>query len=269
MEFFLSKLTKRIQESDSERKNSDEFRSSIQTLQNDVQERIYALNRFGTNTHHVNLPIALNEAELLLQNIGEIVNYQSNAHRAHQCAAESLDYWLSTSSDVTEQLDKTLQLKYDVINVKNRLHDAQQNAHKTFDILAKTNSTHFTNKKRYDNLVHQQKRVSHLHNNIHDIYNTSIIPKTDLVFELIADNHEKIEQDINNVIRLKGIVHESNVHFAESLKDIRDNWLPEAKDYSIDLMVRAEEYTKLFQNTKNGAEVALLARYNHIVSIPI
>lgn len=256
----MTKSTKRRKSSDNLQRSATELLNEIRGIQGEAFDQITALNSYGTSDHHLNLPIALKEAEQLLKNILEIVDNQNGAYRAHQCASNSLDFWSNTSSILSSQVDETMQLKYDTINAKNRLFDLIQNAYKSAETLSKANLTLNLDKKRYDNLMHQLRKIANLRSNIHDIFNTSIIPKTDMIFDLIADNHEKIEQDLNNIFRLKSIVHEINEQCAKNLKTIRHDWLPIARDHSADLMGRAQAYAKLFQNTKNGAEVAMLAR---------
>lgn len=257
------KLRKRQHESETVRDDAVKFFAEIQSLQNDIQERVYAINRFGTGNHHVNLPIAMEEATLLLQSIGEIAQHHNRIYVAHECAAELYDQWSNTSVVLNNQVDETKQLKYDVVNLKNRLYDAMQNAHKTIEILGHGNKTHFTNRKRYENLLQKHKHISNLRYSIRDIFNTSIVPQTDTLFEIIADHQNKVMQDLKTIVRLKDVVHETNVHCAQSLQNIHDNWLPDAKAHSIDLVVRAEEYAKLFRGTKNGAEMALMASTAH------
>lgn len=256
----MAKSSKRTHSSDDLQKSSIEFLNEIRAIQDESDAQINALNLYGTSSHHLNLPIALKESEQLLNNILEIVHNQNSAYRAHQCASSSLDYWSNTSAILTAQVDETMQLKYDIINAKNRLHDLIRNAYQASETLTKANVTHNLNRKRYDNLVYQLRKISNLRGNIIEIYNTSVIPKTEVTFDMIQDNHEKIEQDLNNIIRLKKIVFEINDQCAENLNNIRHEWLALARDHSVDLTVHAEEYAKLFQNTKNGAEVAMLAR---------
>lgn len=263
IEKIASKLQKRQNESEAVRDDAAQFFGEIQSLQNDIQERIYAINRFGMGNHHVNLPIALEEATLLLQNVGEIAKHHNGIFVAHECAVELYEQWWNTSVVLNNQLDETKQLKFDVINLKNRLYDAMQNAHKTIEILGQCNRTHFTNRKRYENLLQKHKHIANLRYSIRDTFNTSIVPQTDTLFEIVADQQAKVEQDLQTIVRLKDVVHETNVQCAQNLRNIRDNWLPDAKTHSIDLVVRAEEYAKLFRSTKNGAEMALQASTAH------
>lgn len=258
-----NKLKKRQQETEAICDDAAKFFAEIQSLQNEIQERIYAINRFGSGNHHVNLPIAMEEATLLLQSIDQIAQHHNGIFVAHECAVELYDQWSNTSAVLNNQMDETKLLKYDVINLKNRLYDAMQNAHKTLEILDHGNKTHFTNRKRYENLLQKHKHISNLRYSIRDTFNTSIVPQTDTLFEIIADHQSKVVQDLKTIVRLKDVVRETNVRCAQNLRNIHENWLPEAKAHSIDLVVRAEEYAKLFRSTKNGAEMALLASTAH------
>lgn len=259
----VTKLRKREQESEALRNDAKTFATEIKTLQNDIQERIYAIHRFGTGNHHVNLPIAMEEAQLLLDSIGEVAKHHSGIYVPHECAADLYEQWANTSSVLHTQMDETKQLGYDVINLKNRLYDAMHNAHKTLELLEHGNRTHFTNYKRYDNLQQQHKHISNLRFSILGVFNNSIVPQTDTLLEMIGDQQSKVAQDLKTIVRLKDVVHETNMHCSQNLQNIRDNWLPDAKAHAIDLVVRAEEYAKLFRSTKNGSEMALMASTAH------
>lgn len=257
----ITKAAKRSQASNTLNVNAQIFLNELQSIKDDTQMRINQLNLFGIDNHHVNLPIALRESQDLLQNIHEIADNQNGAYRAQQCAISILDQWSNTSIILKDQMDETMQLKYDILNVKNRFYDLIKNAYKTTEILSNVNAIQSTNKIRFDRLAEQLQKVSHLRSNINDVYNNSIMPQTDVVFNMIDDNHEKIKQDLSNIIRLKTIVHETNQQCAQKLNNLRHEWLPVALNHSNSLMESARNYVKLFQNTKNSAEVAMLARY--------
>lgn len=254
------KSQKRINASDSVRDTSMIFLEKMRSIQDDSQERINQLNLFGLNSHHVNMPIAAAESESLLQDILEIVDNQNGAFRAHQCANTLVDLWSNTSEILTAQMDEAIQIKYDVINTKNRIYDLTNNVHETSKTLSNVESIRLNSEKGFEKSKHKFKIISQLRNNLTNIYNTSVIPQTDVSFNIIDDHHEKIKQDLSNIIRLKTIVHETNAQCAQQIKNIRLEWLPRAETHSSTLMNRANEYVKLFQNTKNSAEVAMLAR---------
>lgn len=246
--------------SDNLRTTSISFANEIEYVQNETQEHINMLNEFGISTHHVNLPIALDESQQMLNRILSIVDNHNIAHRAHQCAVQLIDQWSNTSAVLSAQMDETTQLKYDITNAKNRLYDLIQQVYKTSDALTMARDIHAANDRNHGKLVNQLHTIQQLHGNIHDIYKTNVFPETDTVFNMIVDNHEKLRQDLTNLIQLRSIVTDTNEHRARLLDQIREQWLARAQHHSEQLMTTAREYVGLFQNTKNSAEIAMLAR---------
>lgn len=240
--------------------NTESFLEEMRQIKVDSQATIFALNQYGTHDHHINLHLALEEAQLLLNNIQTITSRGENAKKAHKLANELLNHWSSISELTSNQVIEASELKYYGINTKQRLNDAIQLSHRTFDAIAKAETILSQNRRRHDTLLFKHKRIYGLKLAIHDIFNNSISPQTDTTFELIKDNFAKIEQDLDNLHGLKKMVHSVNEECEEGLSYIRKNHLPEAERHATNLKRRAEEYAKLFQHSKNGAEVALLAR---------
>lgn len=229
-------------------------------MQDNIRETIDALNRYGTQGHFVNLPLALNEAQLLLRDIQQIETRSGSIDHSHKTANDLLNFWTNTSSVLSEQVREAAKMKYDATDIRNRLSDAIQIADKAFYIISQVHPVHNKNKRRYEKLAQTQKNIFKLRDDIHEIFNTSIVPQTDLTFELISDNHGKIGQDSASLKNLKRLVHETNEVCAKELAMIKDTWFPKVKAHANDLTNRAEEYSKSFQHTKDGAAIALLAR---------
>lgn len=256
----LTKAVKRSQMSDNLRTIAITFWNEMEYVQNETQEHINMLNVFGIGSHHVNLPIALAESQQLLKSILGVVDSHNVAHRAHECAVSLIDQWSNTSAILSDQMLEALQLKYDIINAKNRLYDLIQNVYKSSDTITNAKGIHTANEKNYGKLVHQHQKIMQLHGTINDIFNTNVIPETDTVFNMIVDNHQKLRQDLGTIIQLKTIVRDNDEKSTQQLSAIRHEWLPLAQNHSNSLMKTAREYAGLFQNTKNSAEAAMLAR---------
>lgn len=256
----LTKATKRNQMSDNLRNIAITFWNEIEYVQNETQAHINMLNMFGIGSQHVSVPFALSESQRLYNDILSIVDSHNVAHRAHQCALYLIDQWSNTSAVLGMQLDEATQLKYDTINAKNRLYDLIQNVYKASDAITGAKAIQKTNEKSYGRLLHQHHKILQLNGQINDIYRTNVFPETDTVFNMIDDNHQKLRQDLSSINQLKTIVRDTNEHSAQQLNVIREDWLPLAQNRSSHLVNKAREYVGLFQNTKNSAEVAMLAR---------
>lgn len=255
----LEDTARRQRSSESARGEAEKFLSGIRRLQSEIGERIYAINRFGTSHHHINLPAAVEEANALLRTIDEIAHHRNRISYGPGCADEAFDFWLNTSLIIGHQANETSRLHSNVASKRNRLDDLIEIAYETLRLVSHTNETHSSNVRRFDDLQHRNQQISRLLYEVRDLFNTSVVPQTDTMLELIADGSAKLAQDIRTIGRLKDVVNETGARCEESLRGIRDSLLPEASARSIDLAGRAEEYAQLFRNTKNGAEVAVLA----------
>lgn len=242
---------------------ADNFLDKIRQAHAEGQSTILTLSQYGTHGHHINLHLALEEAQQLLDDINTISSRGENARKVLLCANESLQFWSGVSDITSNQVIEASELKHYGIITKNRISDAIQLAHRAFDTMTKAESTISYNRRHYDALLLQHKRIFGLQAAIRDTFNNSIVPQTDTMFEMIQDNHNKVQQDMGSLQRLRQIVNEVNERCHEGLHYIRMNYLDAARVHSQDLTLRAREYAKLFQHSKNGAEVALLASSAH------
>lgn len=234
--------------------------NETQLINSNIQSIIDELNRYGLNDHHISLPMAVSEAKSILQNIHDRSAIEILRKNSLNCARDSYYTWGNASEILTQQVIEIGQFKLEIGNVLVRLTDLSKNSHKTQQHLENAVAMHAANVRNYNNLVERENFIKKLKNEIYDVFNSSIVPRTDELFEEIEDNREKVQQYLIDIDDLKDIVHETNEECADGLKDIRNNWLPEAKDHAHDLTLRARAYADLFSSTKTGAEVALSAR---------
>lgn len=225
-----------------------------------IQNTIDELNYYGTHDHHINLPTALNEANRLLDNIRTRSMTHEKAQMVLACARDALDFWSTTSDTLTQQSLEVEQLNFDTTMINTRLDDALKIGQGTQNVLDKVVMIHENNLKRFDDLVDRENEAKMLKKEIFQVYNNSIVPQTDELFEEIDDSQNKLLQIMEDINVLKDTVNDTNAECADGLADIRENYLPDAKEHSDDLMKRATEYAQLFKNTKDGAAVALIAR---------
>lgn len=266
-----SKLNKRLQKlflkADKRNHGSESLKSDVFILSNDVHnlnDKIYntigTLNHYGTNDHHINLPIALKEANRLLEAIEMNANHRDNVKNILKTTQKSLYFWSNTSEILAQQVLEVNALKYDAGKLLHRINDAQHNVYKTNNILDAAINVQETNLQNFKIFADKEHEIKTLKMDIVQLYNNSIVSSADELIEEIDDNNRKIAQDLTSLIELKEIIDGVNQECSSELKNIKSNWLTEAQDHAKDLILRAEEYSQNFQNTKNGAEVALLAR---------
>lgn len=256
----LTKLDKRNHGSEHVKNEFFAFLNETNQLTWKIQNTIDELNYYGTHEHHINLPTALGEAQRLLDNIRTRSMNHDKAKMVLECARDALDFWTSTSETLTQQSLEVEQLKYDIGMINNRLDDALKIGHRTHNILDQVALVHGKNLEHFNSLVDRENKAKKLKQDIFQVYNNSIIPQTDELFEEIGDSQSKLLQIMEDINVLKETVNDTNAECADGMADIRENYLPDAKEHSDDLMRRATEYAQLFKNTKDGAAVALIAR---------
>lgn len=225
-----------------------------------IYNTIKTLNNYGTHGHHINVPIALKEANRLLEAIKMKAYHQDNVKTILKTSQKSLYFWSNTSEILAQQVLEVNALKYNAANILHRINDAQHIVHKTNNILDMAINMHETNLQNFKIFADKEHEIQTIRMDIVQLYNNSIVSSADELIEEIDDSHRKIAQDLTNLIELKEIIHDVNQECSMELKNIKKNWLPEAQDHAKDLILRADEYSQNFENTKNGAEVALLAR---------
>lgn len=186
--------------------------------------------------------------------------HHDKAETVLACARDALEFWSSTSETLNQQSLEAEQLKYDTAMINKRLDDALKIGHRTHNVLDRVVMIHGKNVERFEGLVDRQTEAGTLKREIFQVYNNSIVPQTDELFEEIGDSQNKLLQIMEDINVLKETVNDTNAECADGLADIRENYLPDAKEHSDDLMKRATEYAQLFKNTKDGAAVALIAR---------
>lgn len=226
-----------------------------------IRSTIDALNRYGFNNHHVNLPMAVNEAETILENLIQQAERNEPAMRnIWKCARDSLDFWTNVSKILAEQMVEMDHMKYNISNIKYRVSDITDRAHQTQSTLDKAMTIHTANIRNFNLVVDQENLVRKLKNEIFILFNNSVLAQGDELLVEIEDGHDKLRKDLTEIIELKDIVNENNDELEDGFDTVRDNWLTKAKVHSDELAVRARKYANSFLNTKNGAEVALRAR---------
>lgn len=261
MQKIFTRIDKRNHGSEHVKNEFFAFLNETNQLTWKIQNTIDELNYYGTHDHHINLPTALHEAQSLLDNISTRSMDHDKAKTVLGCARDALDFWSSTSETLTQQSLEVDQLKYDAAMINTRLDDALKIGQTTHNVIDKVKTIHGKNVENFNALANRQNEARKLKQEIRQVYNNSIVPQTDELFEEISDSQNKLLQIMEDINVLKETVNDTNAECADGLDEIRENYLPDAKEHSDDLMKRATEYAELFKNTKDGAAIALIARY--------
>lgn len=224
-----------------------------------VEATVTALNHYGLNDHHINLPAAVNEASSILDNIRLRLEY-NNQFKAVSCARD-LDFWINVSTDIGHQMNEVHGIKSNTKDLLERLDDATHIARETYRTLDRIDPIHEQNVRSYKALAAKEYAIKTIELDLYDIFNNSIVPKTDELIGEIKDNSDKVVANLNQLRDLQTFVNDANEECSSGLSSLKESGLPvHASNHANQLMRQAKEYAKAFLNTKNGAEVALRAR---------
>lgn len=247
-------------------KDAQLLQHEVLAMLNDAQQTtsgivttVTSLNHYGLNDHHINLPLAVNEASSILENIRLRLEY-NNQFKAVSCTRD-LYFWINVSTDMEHQMNEVRVIKSDTKDLMERLDDATHIARQTYRTLDQAAPIHEQNVRSYKALAAKEYAIKTLELDLYAVFNNSIIPKTDELIGEIKDNSEKVVANLNQLRDLKTFVNDANEECASGLSSLKESGLPmQASNHANQLMRQAKEYAKAFLNTKNGAEVALRAR---------
>lgn len=228
-----------------------------------VQETIINLENYGSNDHHIKLPIALKEAQMYLNDIKEKSKNIPKAQESLKCANKHSDYWtdkLSSASEQKEKLDKYLALRK-VFN--ERMDDLKNLTHRTFRDSSETEAFVTKSRKSFEKLKEKSNKITEEAEDLEQLINQGIIAQGDSLMETLHDAIAKLKIDNKDLIDLNIEIESTIAQRGDELRDIKATTIPEARTHAEDLARRSKIIVDLFQHSKNGAQVAMLAGTAH------
>lgn len=258
-----SSSDKRLQKSDKLKIEAESIVMDVRDIIGVVQETIINLENYGSNDHHIKLPIALREAQMYLDDIKQRSKNIPMGQETLQCANDQFEFWsdeLNTATVQQEKLENYLALRK-LFN--ERLEDLKNLTHRTFRDSSETEAFVTKNRNSLEKLKLKAGRINEDNAEIEELLSESIIAQSDSLMESLHDGIAKLKLDNKDLIDLNVEIDAVIMERGRELEDIESSLIPKAQKHAEDLSRRSKIIVGLFQNSKDGAHVAMLAGTAH------
>lgn len=254
---------KRVQKSDKMKIDAESILMDVRDITGIVQETIINLENYGSNDHHIKLPNALKEAQMNLNDLRRRAQNIPKSQESLKCANDQLEFWsdeLNAATQQQQKLDTFLTMKK-VFN--ERLEDLKNLTHRTFRDSSETEAFVTKNRKSFEKLKEKSNKINDETEELEKLISFGIIAQSDTLMEMLHDAVDKLKVDKKDLIDLNVEINEVITERENELKDIKDDLIPKAKLHAEELAKRSKVIVDLFQNSKDGARVAVLAGTAH------
>lgn len=228
-----------------------------------VQETIINLENYGSNDHHIKLPNALKEAQMNLNDIKRRSQNIPQSQESLKCANEQFDFWsdeLKSAMQQQQKLDNFLTLRK-LFN--ERLEDLKNLTHRTFRDSSETEAFVTKNRKSFEKLKEKSIKINEDTEELEKLISFGIIAQSATMMEMLHDAIDKLKSDNKVLIDLNVEIDAVITEREDDLQDIKDDLIPKARVHAELLAKRSKVIVDLFQNSKDGARVAMLAGTAH------
>lgn len=239
--------------------------NELNTMRSDILQNIINLNNYGMGAQHISLPKALEQARFNLESIQQQADEFRHIRSSFNCAWHYL-YYFGNASDAAFDTQANISMFWRDLNQTNhRISDMrlildrimeQQNEIEDIE-------EHIINTKTY--LLQDCREIQDTNNIIEKQLNNSLVSETDTIIEMNIGLQQQLEGEIGNINRLGTMLNNTLIEQDAVHREVRKHWLPKAEKHALRLMERSNEYARQFQPTRNGARIALLARYVSII----
>lgn len=254
---------KKLQKSDKMKVESESILMDIRDITGIVQETIINLENYGSNDHHTNLPIALKQATMYLNSIKDQSNNIPKAQETMKCANDQFEQWSEELAAVSEQkqkIDNYLKLRK---IFHDKLDELKNLTHRSFRDSSETEAFLTKNRKNVDKIDGKKNQLNDEKDELEKLVEIGIIAQSDSLMESLHDAIAKLRIDNKDLIDLNGEIEDKISERENELEGIKETLIPDAQKHAEDLSRRSKEIVGHFQNSKDGAQVAMLAATAH------
>jgi laminin alpha 1/2 len=243
--------------------DADKLLIDIRDIMGTVEETVINVENYESNEDHVKLPIALKEAQMYFDDISERAKNLPNSNEVNKCGVDHLDYWTNTYEEQSTKKMKLDNILAEQKNLLSRLDDLKNLTHRVFRDSSETEAFITKNKKDLERLREKTAKINDEYSEIEKLIDTNVIAASSSKLESLQDSFEKAEVEDENLIKLQEEVEKFILEREDELNEIRDKILPEAQKHADDLSQRSKIIVNLFQSSKDGAQVAIMAGTAH------
>jgi hypothetical protein len=243
--------------------DADSILMDVRDITGVIQETIINLENYGSNDHHTQLPIALQEATMHLNAIRQRSQNIPRGEDSMKCANEQFDLWsdeLAAAKERKQKLDHFIKLR-DAFNEK--YFDLKNLTHMSFRYSSETEGFLSKNRKNIERLEEKKNRLNDEKDELEKMVNLGIIAQSDSMMESLHDAIAKLRIDNRDLIDLNVEVEMKTKEREEELQGIQKTLIPDARKHAEDMARRSKQIVDLFQHSKDGAHVAMLAGTAH------
>lgn len=212
----------------------------------------------------MNIPIALKKAQNILDRIknvsDNVLETESTVSSALKCANKSLNQTNIVAKEVDEHKILLDNLNDNLKSFDYRIRDLKKHSNSVKQNVDKSNELTKNNDLKYKQMKEDFKTIKMLFNETKALLNNNFNAEISVLREEILDNMEKMDRMNIETKDLTKILNETMAETKHDLNKISLSLLDEARIYSMELDEASKKYGSYFQNTKDGAEVALAAR---------
>lgn len=243
--------------------DADKMLIDIRNLMGTVQEAIINLENFGSNEEHVKLPSALRNAEIYLEEISKKAHILPNLNEINKCGVDYLNYWTNQYEEQSSRKMKLDSILVEQKNLLSRLDELKTLTHRVFRDSSETEAFITKNKKDYERMKEKSVKINQGHSEINRLLDRNVLAASTSKIESLNDALEKGKSENENLMKLQNEIQKVLLEREDELNEFRDSILPEAQRHAEDLSQRSKIIVNLFQTSKDGANVAIMAGTAH------
>ncbi|XP_049530280.1 laminin subunit alpha-1 [Anopheles darlingi] len=239
----------------------------VNVIDDGLRVTIETLRNYGVGDHHIKLPLAVKEANDLLDNIRARYEEQEFDDRVRECALQQLDHWANVSRMVDRQARQLDDLKFEIDQMNAKSDNLQNYTKHVFRRVQETEVYQTTNQKHFDRVRASYAGALEDVNEVKQLLDTNIHADTDVSLVQLDDNYGQLNQDADTISGLTELLNESTETLTRENSILRETRIRQALDHADQLKTKADHFKHKFQSTEDASAKAMEASraYENII----
>ncbi|XP_055540243.1 laminin subunit alpha-1 isoform X2 [Wyeomyia smithii] len=232
-----------------------------------IVQTIAVLENYGSGDHHIKLPIALQEANGLLDDIKFLYGKIRPKSEVLDCAIKQYGFWSNFSEVVDRQNSRLDDLKFEFAIFRNRMDDFDRLNREIFNNATLTETFITKNGRKLAEIDKKHQQASEMATDIENFLNNNILADSNVKIEQITGNFDQLEQNKENLVLLNNALEDTIKEFDRRITELEREDIPMAIGYSKQLDRESDQYQQKFKHTEDGAANAMKASmaYENII----
>uniref|UniRef100_A0A182NLL6 Laminin subunit alpha-1 n=1 Tax=Anopheles dirus TaxID=7168 RepID=A0A182NLL6_9DIPT len=240
----------------------------IEGIDRDLRGTIQVLKNYGVGDHHIKLPLAVQEAKDLMQDIRDRYGAMEFDDTVLECANRQLDHWSNVSKSVDRQGRRLDDLKFEIEQLNLKADHLQNYTVQVFRHVQETEVYQTTNQKHFDRARAGYKTAVDDEVDVKKLLDTNIMADTDVKLVQLDDNYKQLEQDNQTLHVLVEDLNESMETLIREKSVLLETQIPKSVRHAEQLKAKADHIKNKFQSTEDASAKAMQASqaYENIIS---